>query len=146
MPKDVWQHLYDNLIVNGECVPGEGPVQNRDDDKWQLGIVLEHMSHVMFGGHFPHYPRHCGAAGNQYVGAQLFSDECCDGRSCLAKGWFDIEDTDWMADPVEVKDDPPNLARIRPICLRRAGATKGTARAACSRRSSASRIISDSNL
>ena len=117
VPKDVWQHLYDNLIVNGECIPGEGPVQNRDDDKWQLGIVLEHMSHVMFGGHFPHYPRHCGAAGNQYVGAQLFSDECCDGRSCLAKGWFDIEDTDWMADPVEVKDDPPNLARIPPADL-----------------------------
>ena len=111
VPKEIWQSIYDNLIVKGECVPGEGPVQNREDDKWQLGIVFEHLSHVMFGGHFPHYPRHCGAVKDQYVGAQLFSDGCCDGTSCLAKGWFDIEDTDWMANPVQIKDDPNTLAR-----------------------------------
>jgi hypothetical protein len=117
VPKEVWQYVYDNLIVKGECVPGEGPVQNREDDKWQLGIVFEHLSHVMFGGHFPHYPRHCGAVKDQYVGAQLFSDQCCDGTSCLTKGWFDIEDTNWMANPVNIKDDPNTLARRPPADL-----------------------------
>jgi len=63
-------------------------VGTRDDDKWQLAITLEHLAHVMFGGHFPHYPRQCSGDG-------AFRDQCCDGTSCGAKGLYYMEGTDW---------------------------------------------------
>jgi hypothetical protein len=45
-----WQKLYDQFVVAGECVPGDGKPRDELRDKFDLGISLEHVAHVMFGG------------------------------------------------------------------------------------------------
>jgi hypothetical protein len=110
----VWEKAYNQLIVKAECVEGAGPVATRDDDKWQIAITLEHLAHIMFGGHFPHYPRQCGGGG-EGVGGGLFRDECCDGTSCRAKGSYYFEDTDWLAQGgATIVSDPPTVVRRPP--------------------------------
>jgi hypothetical protein len=136
-PLETWKKAYESLIERAECVPGSGPVATRVDDKWQIAVTLEHMAHIMFGGHFPHYPRHCGEA---RVGATndesreasetsetaekkdaapvmgVFPDSCCGGDACLSKGAFYTEDTDWNADVLDFENgdpprpEPPDLA------------------------------------
>ena len=131
-PLATWRKAYETLIERGECSPGAGPVATRTDDKWQIAVTLEHMAHVMFGGHFPHYPRHCGEArvgeradeassenenGNENENAFLdapvmgtFPDACCGGDACGAKGIFYAEDTDWTADEPDFESGaPPRL-------------------------------------
>jgi hypothetical protein len=136
-PLETWKKAYESLIERAECVPGSGPVATRVDDKWQIAVTLEHMAHIMFGGHFPHYPRHCGEA---RVGATndesreasetsetaekkdaalvmgVFPDSCCGGDACLSKGAFYTETTDWNADVLDFdsgdppRPEPPDLA------------------------------------
>ena len=124
-PLATWRKAYEALIERGECSPGAGPVATRTDDKWQIAIALEHMAHVMFGGHFPHYPRHCGEARvgasneneneneNAFLDAPVmgtFPDACCGGDACGAKGPFYAEDTDWTAgEPDFESGAPPRL-------------------------------------
>ena len=129
-PLATWRKAYETLIERGECAPGAGPVATRADDKWQIAIALEHMAHVMFGGHFPHYPRHCGEARvgeradeasseneneneNAFLDAPVmgtFPDACCGGDACGAKGIFYAEDTDWTADEPDFESGaPPRL-------------------------------------
>ena len=50
VPLTTWQRLYDQLVVKGECVPGDGSPRDEIRAKFDLGISLEHMTHVMFGG------------------------------------------------------------------------------------------------
>ena len=131
-PLATWRKAYETLIERGECSPGAGPVATRTDDKWQIAIALEHMAHVMFGGHFPHYPRHCGEARvgasneneneneNAFLDAPVmgtFPDACCGGDACGAKGAFYAEDTDWTADEPDFESgapprlEPPDLGK-----------------------------------
>ena len=120
---------YEALIERGERSPGAGPVATRTDDKWQIAIALEHMAHVMFGGHFPHYPRHCGEARvgasneneneneNAFLDAPVmgtFPDACCGGDACGAKGPFYAEDTDWTAGEPDFESGAPLAAREPP--------------------------------
>ena len=131
-PLATWRKAYETLIERGECSPGAGPVATRTDDKWQIAIALEHMAHVMFGGHLKHYPRHCGEARvgasneneneneNAFLDAPVmgtFPDACCGGDACGAKGAFYAEDTDWTADEPDFESgapprlEPPDLGK-----------------------------------
>ena len=136
-PLETWRKAYEQLIERAECVPGKGPVATRADDKWQIAITLEHLAHVMFGGHFPHYPRHCGE-GRAFISSDAetessdvessdspteetseeeaflggpvmgtFPDGCCGGDACGSRGVFYAEDTDWSADVLDFESGAP---------------------------------------
>ena len=122
-PLEVWQKAYHQLIELADC--GGGPVKDRAEDKWKIGITLEHMAHVMFGGHGPHYPRHCGSGrvGDDSTPPTetplqaTLPDQCCSGDACGAKGWYYAEDTDWNTEPLEDMRHTGLLARVPPVDL-----------------------------
>ena len=51
LPKKTWEKAYEQLVENGSCVK-ETKEAPRDEirDKFDLGVTLEFMSHVVFGG------------------------------------------------------------------------------------------------
>ena len=54
VPLETWKALYQRFAVDGTCLPidEESAEAPRDDirDKFDLGVSLEHLSHVIFGG------------------------------------------------------------------------------------------------
>ena len=54
VPLETWKALYQRFAVDGTCLPidEESAEALRDDirDKFDLGVSLEHLSHVIFGG------------------------------------------------------------------------------------------------
>ena len=51
LPKKTWEKAYEQLVERGSCVKETKDAQ-RDEirDKFDLGVTLEFMSHVVFGG------------------------------------------------------------------------------------------------
>ena len=52
VPLETWKKLYDRLVTRGECLAEGSETTPRDEirDSFDLGVGLEHLSHVIFGG------------------------------------------------------------------------------------------------
>ena len=67
VPLETWKKLYDRLVTRGECLAEGSETTPRDEirDSFDLGVGLEHLSHVIFGGERAdagEAARCCGAA------------------------------------------------------------------------------------
>ena len=56
VPLSTWRRAYEQLVVNGTCVPG---IRDTRNGKWEAGHAMEHLAHIIFGPRDqpPHYNR-----------------------------------------------------------------------------------------
>ena len=87
VPLETWTKLYDRLVTRGECVAEGAETTGRDEirDKFDLGVGLEHLAHVIFGG----MPADAGEAAR-----------CC-GATCVLRDAACGEDAAESADDEE---------------------------------------------
>jgi hypothetical protein len=87
VPLETWTKLYDRLVTRGECLTEGAETSGRDEirDKFDLGVGLEHLAHVIFGG----MPADAGEAAR-----------CC-GATCVLRDAACGEDAAESADDEE---------------------------------------------
>ena len=97
VPLKTWKKLYDRLVTRGECLAEGAETTGRDEirDKFDLGVGLEHLAHVIFGG----MPADAGEAAR-----------CCGATCVLRDATCDIADED---EKDGASDDASDAARRR---------------------------------
>ena len=83
LPKKTWERAYEQLVEDGSCFPSAAETGERDEirDAFDLGVSLEFLSHVIFGG----APLDAGADARCCGASCVLEDPSCAELGDLAK-------------------------------------------------------------